>query len=163
MRAGPVAVGGGGIVGLIVLVITLLNGGGGDGGGLPSELQVGREGTDLSSECRTGEDANQRQDCRIVAVINSVQAHWRVNYPGYRPATTVFFSGATSTGCGSASSAVGPFYCPLDERVYIDLTFYDELRGRFGASGGPFAEAYVIAHEYGHHVENQLGVLGRSR
>ena len=162
--AGPIAVGGGGIVGLIVLVISLLGGGGGgEGGGLPSELQFGQEGTDLSSECRTGEDANQRQDCRIVAVINSVQAHWKANYPGYRPATTVFFSGATATGCGSASSAVGPFYCPLDERIYIDLAFYDDLRGRFGASGGSFAEAYVIAHEYGHHVENQLGVLGRAR
>ena len=162
MGVGSVAAGGGGIVGLIVLVITLLSGGDG-GSGLPSELQFGREGTDLSSECRTGEDANQRQDCRIVAVINSVQAHWKANYPRYRPATTVFFSGATATGCGSASSAVGPFYCPLDEHVYIDLTFYDDLRGRFGASGGSFAEAYVIAHEYGHHVENQLGVLGRAR
>jgi predicted metalloprotease len=164
MGAGPIAVGGGGIVGLIVLVISLLSGGGGgEGGGLPSELQFGQEGTDLSSECRTGEDANQRQDCRIVAVINSVQAHWKANYPGYRPATTVFFSDATATGCGSASSAVGPFYCPLDERIYIDLAFYDDLRGRFGASGGSFAEAYVIAHEYGHHIENQLGVLGRAR
>jgi predicted metalloprotease len=164
MGAGPIAVGGGGIVGLIVLVISLLSGGGGgEGGGLPSELQFGQEGTDLSSECQTGDDANQRQDCRIVAVINSVQAHWKANYPGYRPATTVFFTGATATGCGSASSAVGPFYCPLDERIYIDLAFYDDLRGRFGASGGSFAEAYVIAHEYGHHVENQLGVLGRAR
>ena len=160
---GPVAVGGGGIIALIFLVVSLLSGGGGDGGGIPSELQFGGEGSDLSSECRTGEDANQRQDCRIVAVINSVQAHWKANLQGYRPATTVFFEGATATGCGSASSTVGPFYCPADERIYIDLSFYDELRSRFGASGGPFAEAYVIAHEYGHHVENQLGVLGRAR
>jgi len=102
----PIAVGGGGLVGLIVLVISLLSGGGG-GGGLPSEVQFGRQGTDLSSQCRTGEDANQRDDCRIVAVINSVQAHWQTNLPGYRPVTTVFFEGATPTGCGSASSAVG--------------------------------------------------------
>ena len=159
---GPIALGGGGVIGLIVLVIQLFAGGGGEGG-LPSQLQFGQEGIDLSSECRTGEDANQRQDCRIVAVINSVQAHWTANMPGYRPATTVFFSGSTTTGCGTATSAVGPFYCPPDEHVYIDLTFYDELRNRFGASGGPFAEAYVIAHEYGHHVENQLGVLGRAQ
>jgi uncharacterized protein len=163
MGMGPMAVGGGGIIGLIVLVVSLLSGGGGGGGGIPSELQFGREGTDLSSECRTGEDANQRQDCRIVAVINSVQAHWKANMAGYQPATTVFFDGATATGCGTASSAVGPFYCPVDQHVYIDLAFYDELRGRFGATGGAFAEAYVIAHEYGHHVENQLGVLGRAR
>ncbi len=160
---GPVALGGGGIIGLIVLVVSLLSGGGGGDRGLPSELQFGREGTDLSSECRTGEDANQRQDCRIVAVINSVQAHWKENMAGYQPATTVFFNGAAATGCGTASSAVGPFYCPPDQHVYIDLAFYDELRGRFGATGGPFAEAYVIAHEYGHHVEHQLGVLDRAR
>jgi len=158
---GPVAVGGGGIIGLIVLVVSLLNGGG--GGGIPAELQFGQEGSDLSAECRTGDDANQREDCRIVGVINSVQAHWTGTFNGYRPATTVFFSGSTSTGCGAASSAVGPFYCPADEHVYIDLTFYEELRRRFGASGGPFAEAYVIAHEYGHHVEHQLGVLERAR
>ena len=160
---GPMALGGGGIIGLIVLVVSLLSGGGGGDGGLPSELQFGQEGADLASECRTGEDANQRQDCRIVAVINSVQAHWKANMAGYQPATTVFFDGATTTGCGTASSAVGPFYCPVDQHVYIDLAFYNELRDRFGATGGPFAEAYVIAHEYGHHVENQLGLLGRAR
>ncbi|HET9769257.1 MAG TPA: neutral zinc metallopeptidase [Acidimicrobiia bacterium] len=157
---GPVALGGGGVIGLIVLVVQLLSGG---GGGVPAELQFGQEGSDLSAECRTGEDANQREDCRIVGVINSVQAHWKSTLEGYRPATTVFFSGSTTTGCGSASSAVGPFYCPGDEHVYIDLTFYEELRRRFGAAGGPFAEAYVIAHEYGHHVEHQLGVLNRAR
>ncbi len=107
--------------------------------------------------------ANQRDDCRIVGVVNSVQAFWGERLDGYREATTVFFSGGTTTGCGSATSAVGPFYCPLDGRVYIDLGFYDELRRRFGARGGPFAEAYVIAHEYGHHVENLRGVLERAR
>jgi predicted metalloprotease len=156
---GPMALGGGGIVGLIVLVFTLLSGG---EGGVPADLQLGEPGSDLSAECQTGEDANQRGDCRIVGVINSVQAFWGQELEGYRPATTVFFQGATTTGCGSASSAVGPFYCPPDQRVYIDLSFYEELRTRFGAQGGPFAEAYVIAHEYGHHVENLLGVLARA-
>jgi len=159
---GPVAAGGGGIIGLIVLVFSLLNGGGGDG--LSVDSPVGRlNESDLSSECQTGEDANQRDDCRIVGVVNSVQAFWGRTLPGYQKAPTVFFTGGTNTGCGSATSAVGPFYCPLDQRIYIDLGFYEELRRRFGARGGPFAEAYVIAHEYGHHVENLQGVLERSR
>jgi len=158
---GTYAAGGGGIIGLLVLVFSLLNGGGG-GSGTP-DLQLGRPNSDLSAQCRTGDDANQRQDCRIVGVINSVQAHWTDRLTGYRPAKTVFYTGQVNTGCGAASSAVGPFYCPNDEQVYIDLGFYEELRTRFGAQGGPFAEAYVIAHEYGHHVENLQGVLGRAR
>ena len=157
--AGPLAVGGGGIVGLIVLVFSLLNGGGGD---LP-QPSSGGPASDVSAECQTGEDANQREDCRIVGVVNSVQAFWQQRLPGYQRASTVFFTGGTNTGCGSASSAVGPFYCPTDQKVYIDLGFYDDLRRRFGAKGGVFAEAYVIAHEYGHHVENLRGVLERGR
>ena len=158
---GPVARGGGGLIGLVVLVIQLLGGGGGDLSGF--QVGGGEPGSDLSTECRTGEDANQREDCRIVAVINSVQAFWQSELGSYEPAKTVFFSGSVSTGCGTASSAVGPFYCPLDRQAYIDLGFYDDLRTRFGARGGPFAEAYVIAHEYGHHVENLTGVLEKGR
>ena len=151
---------GGGAAGLVVIVVLAILGfdvTGGGGGTDPAVLGSGASATDLSSECRTGADANQNDDCRIVGVVNSVQEHWSGVVDGYREAPTVFFSGATQTGCGSATSAVGPFYCPPDATVYIDLSFYDDLRSRFGASGGPFAEAYVIAHEYGHHVQHLLG------
>jgi predicted metalloprotease len=170
-RVGPggLAAGGGGLglIGIIVfLVITLLAGGDGLGqlGPLQGE-QVGQGDTpgEVSEECRTGEDANERQDCRIVGVVNSVQKFWdgvfQRSGEQYPYVDTVFFTDQVQTACGFASSQVGPFYCPRDQRVYIDLDFFDELQSRFGAGGAPFAQAYVIAHEYGHHVQNQTGVL----
>jgi uncharacterized protein len=153
------AIGGGGlgIVGLLVALLLGVNPG--DLTGLTGGTADGPVSTsDLSERCRTGEDANRDDDCRIVGVANSVQAYWRTAIRGYQQADTVLFTGATSTGCGHATSAVGPFYCPADGTIYLDLGFWDDLRTTFGAKGGAFAQAYVIAHEYGHHVQDLLGV-----
>ena len=171
MGPGGLAAGGGGLglVGLLIfLVITFLTGGEGLGQLAPLEGQrVGQGDTpsEVSQECRTGQDANERQDCRIVAVVNSVQEFWDGVFERsgeqYPYVDTVFFTDQVQTACGFASSQVGPFYCPRDQLVYIDLNFFDELQSRFGAGEAPFAQAYVIAHEYGHHVQNLTGVLDR--
>ncbi|MBZ0237098.1 MAG: neutral zinc metallopeptidase [Deltaproteobacteria bacterium] len=94
-------------------------------------------------------------------VFDDVQTFWQREVPGYDRARIVVFRGAVDSACGTTSSAVGPFYCPLDHKAYIDLGFYRELERRFGAPGD-FAQAYVIAHELGHHLQNQAGVLGRT-
>jgi uncharacterized protein len=167
---GRVALGGGGLIGLIVALLLGLNqlgGGSSDNSTFPGMDQVQGQDSNLRQECQTGADANTKQDCRVVAVVNSVQEFWSTELPRhgteYRRSPTHLFSGATDTGCGQATSEVGPFYCPPDATVYIDLDFYHELQSRFGARGGPFAQAYVLAHEYGHHVQDLLGTLDRAR
>ncbi len=162
------AVGGGGLglVGVLVLVLFQVLGGGGDGGtgaalGQLSGLGEGQtaDNTELEQQCRTGADANESVDCAVVADIESIQDYWSgVLGPDYRPTDTVFFNGSVQTSCGGATSGSGPFYCPGDQLVYIDLSFFDTLQQQFGAEGGLFVNAYVIAHEYGHHVQNVLGI-----
>ena len=150
---------------LVVLAYVFLAGGGGLGdlGSLEGQsVGPGTAASDVQTECRTGADANEREDCRIVGVVNSIQAYWSRALRGYEPTRTRFFDGTIHTGCGPASSAVGPFYCPNDRYVYIDLGFFDQLQSQLGARGGPLAEAYILAHEYGHHVQNLTGVLGQA-
>ncbi|MEU2351127.1 neutral zinc metallopeptidase [Modestobacter sp. NPDC049651] len=170
-----IAVGGGGLglVGVIVLVLfQVLGGGGGSGSGAGAGSNVAgfpgiesggqADNSQLEQQCRTGRDANDDVQCAVVADINSIQDYWAgVLGSRYQRVDTNFFAGQVQTGCGAADSGVGPFYCPADQRVYIDLSFYDELTNRFGAEGGLFVDAYVLAHEYGHHVQNLLGTNSR--
>ena len=126
-------------------------------------MQAGGSQAGDFSQCRTGADANRDAQCRVIGTVNSVQAYWATELPrhgtAYSPANTVLYSGSTQSRCGTASNQVGPFYCPLDRKVYIDASFFNELTSRFGADDGALAQEYVVAHEYGHHVQDLLGVL----
>ena len=176
---GRVAVGGGGlgVVGLIIYFLLSALSGGGGGGGAPIPIPSGGGGlgglsqgqsadnSQISQACQTGASANKELDCEVVAVDNSLDAFWsdtfaRSSQTFNKPRVT-FFSGGVNTGCGGATSDTGPFYCPADSKIYIDLGFYQELETRFGAKGGSFSRAYVIAHEYGHHIQNLLGTNQR--
>ena len=161
-----IAVGGGlGVIALFVLSQFLgvdLTGLIGGGGGQPPASDAALE------QCQTGQDANERIDCRMKGASASLEAYWQAEAPSIGldyvgPQNFILFEQAVSTGCGNASSATGPFYCPPDQTIYIDTSFYDQLESQFGASGGPLAEMYVVAHEWGHHVQNIAGVLSRSQ
>jgi len=128
----------------------------GTGDGTPSE-SVGTTGK------VTGSPAEEREVDFVDAVMKDVQATWQsLLNDRYEPTRVVLFRDATNSGCGFAQSATGPFYCPQDRRVYLDLGFYEELQNRFGAPGD-FARAYVLAHEVGHHVQRLTGIESRTR
>jgi predicted metalloprotease len=168
---------GGGIGGIIIIILFVvltqcLGGGLGGGGGTGTGTQS-QGGTDTSrmddseryDNCKTGADANKDEDCARVAVENSLYNFWSSQFDsGFTPATMMTFSGAVNTGCGQASSQVGPFYCPSDQKIYLDTTFFqDVLEGQLGGQGGDFVEPYVIGHEYGHHIQNLMGTMGKVR
>ena len=169
---------GGGVAGLIlvVLIIVLFSCLGSDPSGTPSaqdDLDTTRvDGGDGNryANCQTGEDANQDEDCARVAVENSLYDFWNDNLENqsgvtFRPQSQMAtFTGAVQTGCGQASAQVGPFYCPADEGIYLDTTFFEDvLQGQLGGPSGDFVEPYVLAHEYGHHIQNLTGAMGRVR
>jgi len=166
-RGRGIAVGGGiGSLVLVALVVLL--------GGDPSQLfqgstDGGGEQVSQVGDC-SAEQANSDRACRLSATVQSLDAYWEQALPaaGVQASAeqvqpgVVEFEQATDTGCGAASASTGPFYCPPDRTIYLDLTFYDLLASRYGASGGPLAEMYVVAHEYGHHIQNLTGVFDRT-
>lgn len=156
---GKIALGGG--AGLVVLVIALLlgvNPGELLGSGTESDPQQTAAATPFA-QCTKGSDIGKNRDCRFVAFTNSVQSYWGEEQSGYQKIQVNSFTGQVSTACGTASSAVGPFYCPGDTTVYLDLSFFDQLTGQLGARGGDAAEAYVLAHEFGHHIQHLTGQM----
>jgi predicted metalloprotease len=176
---------GGGIGGILIIILfVLLTQCMGGGGGLPgggggtgidpqNQAQGNPEGIDPDDEryanCKTGADANNDPDCARKAVALSLEQYWASALPEqgntrFAPATINTFAGATQTGCGQASSQVGPFYCPADQQIYLDTTFFEDvLEGQLGGQGGDFVEPYVLGHEYGHHIQNLLGTMGQVR
>ncbi|WP_203568448.1 KPN_02809 family neutral zinc metallopeptidase [Aestuariimicrobium ganziense] len=164
-RGGGIAVGGiGGLILMLIAVFLGINPGdimGGGGAGQPADTS---QQTPANSECKTGADVDRNPDCRWQAYMTSLNQYWESTVSqGYQPTKMVTFSGAVNTACGQASSQVGPFYCPGDSTIYIDKAFAGQLLKQLGAKGGPAAEAYIVAHEYGHHIQNLTGVLQRSQ
>lgn len=159
---------GGGVGGLVVMVIALVLGI--DPGSVTPQQnpgQYGAPGVDAGgfdvSQCRTGRDANTIDQCKVIATGNSVDAVWAQLMPDYTRPSIRLFQGGVDTRCGPATTEVGPFYCPADQTAYFDTSFFQELTDRFGASGGPLAKEYVVAHEFGHHVQDLKGDLGRAQ
>lgn len=170
----PTGMGGKGVGGMIIALVVIgvslwLSGGlGGLTGGGTSYDTSRMSDTDRYASCKTGEDANKSADCARVAVENSLYDYWSDALPTqtgtkFRAEKAVeTFTGAVDTGCGQASADVGPFYCPTDETIYLDTTFFkDVLEKQLNGPSGDFVEPYVLAHEYGHHIQNLLGTMGR--
>ena len=151
MSGGGMALGGGGI---LVVILGLLFGP--DAANLVSQLPIGQETQTEVAKGSPSDEAGQFADVVLADTEDVWNKIFSENGSQYQEPTMVLFEGGVSTGCGSASSATGPFYCPADQKVYIDLGFQNELKSRFGA-GGDFPMAYVIAHEVGHHVQNLMG------
>ena len=169
----PIPTGKGGIGGIVVVILVVVVGAllgvnplGGGGSYSPTRLSDAQQGSDRYADCTTGEDANNSADCARVAIENSLTDYWDSELGSrFRPEKAmVTFTGGVDTGCGAASSDVGPFYCPTDETIYLDTTFFEDvLQRQLGGPTGQFVEYYVLAHEYGHHISNLLGFMGKVR
>lgn len=157
---------GGGVGGLVILVVALFLGVD-PSAVVPQQGQYDSQGVESPgfdlSQCKTGADANEIPECRVVATGNSLDGVWPALMPDYTRPHVRLFTGSVDTGCGAATSDVGPFYCPADQTAYFDVDFFNVLRDQFGSSGGPLAQEYVVAHEFGHHIQNLTGALRNSQ
>ena len=166
-RGRNAAIAGGGAVGVLGIIALiagpllgidltgLLGGGAAPGGG--SEPAGGS----VIENCDTGQDANANVDCRMAGAQVALDAFWGENVEGYSAPQMVVVDGATNTACGTASNAVGPFYCPPEQTVYIDPTFFQLMQQQFGASAGNLAQLYIVGHEWGHHIQYITGDMER--
>lgn len=166
-RGGGMAIGGG-IGGVIVVALVLLFGNNlgidlSDVLGSGSQEQAQTADTDHMEECRTGADIETNRECRWPAYVTAIENYWGQALESYQHAPTQLFSGQVATGCGTGSSEMGPFYCPSDTTIYVDTEYMAVLLKQLGAAGGDAAEAYILAHEYGHHVSNQTGQMQEAR
>ncbi len=158
---------GGGVGGVVVLVLVLLFG---DNLGISVNDLMGPEQPGQNSRsvqddslCKDGVDIKANPECRWNAYASATERYWRTVVEGYESAPMQIFSGQVSTACGTGSSEMGPFYCPGDAVVYLDTQFTEKLLTNLGAEGGDAAEAYVVAHEYGHHISNLTGQMQEAR
>ncbi|MCV7256670.1 neutral zinc metallopeptidase [Mycobacterium hackensackense] len=157
---------GGGLGGLLIVVVAMFLGV--DPNSVLGQNEVTQNQQSVTpgfdvSQCKTGADANDILGCRIIATGNSVDGVWSQLLKGYTRPHVRLFTGSVDTGCGPATTDVGPFYCPADKTAYFDTDFFQVLVDQFGSSGGPLAQEYVVAHEFGHHVQDLLGNLGRAQ
>lgn len=160
-RGAAIAGGGAGVLGLVALVVAMLGGPDLTGlvGGAPGGGNEPASSGEALSECDTGQDANMNDDCRMAGAQVLLDDYWQQHVDGYQPPTMTVVDGATSTQCGTASNAVGPFYCPPEQGVYIDPTFFQLMRDQFGASAGELSQLYIVGHEWGHHIQNITGTM----
>ncbi|SMX91134.1 hypothetical protein BAURA63_02654 [Brevibacterium aurantiacum] len=154
--------GGVGVIGLLVFLIGPLLGvdvTGLMGGVIDSEQSSQSSGAEEMAQCDTGEDANKSIDCRMAGAQVVLDDYWSQHVDGYEPPLLTIVDGQTSTQCGTASNAVGPFYCPPEQGVYIDPSFFEIMRQQFGASADELAQLYIVGHEWGHHIQNITGTM----
>ncbi|MES2806869.1 MAG: neutral zinc metallopeptidase [Bacteroidota bacterium] len=165
MSSGGKTIVGGGIIGIIILLLNVF--GGENAQMLTPILEQFNQGQSAPTEQRDLTAAEIEEGKFIEAILVDTEDVWgkifQENNMQYERPKLILFSQAVETGCGNATSASGPFYCPADQKVYMDLAFFEELKTRFGAQGGDFATAYVIAHEIGHHVQTLLGTSAKMR